>query len=253
MGSKIQKWPFKKQLIIFLIAFFIQLPFFSLKAEPGLKEENETTQDSVLQNNAESNLPFKAGDGVEVSAFPDSLEIVNKIYPITELGYIDLPIYGKVKITDMTKVQLENYFKEKFKDYLRFPNIQVKPVIRVSVLGGVPTPGFYYFDPDLSLWELINQTGGTIDENGLKDMKWERNRGAVNKNLIPYLQSGISIKHIGIQSGDQIWVKTPAREGFIEKLTKYFPIFTFVTGIFTFYYTYQILLQDRRTGRGGTR
>jgi protein involved in polysaccharide export with SLBB domain len=249
----IHKWPFKKHLIVFLIAFFIQLPFFSLKAHAGSNEENTTDQDSVSQNNAASNLPFKPGDGVEVSSFPDSLEIVNKVYPITELGYIDLPIYGKVKITDMTKVQLENFFKEKYREYLRFPNIQVKPVIRVSVLGGVPTPGFYYFDPDLSLWELINKTGGTIDEDGLEDMKWERDRGAVKKNLIPYLQSGISIKNIGIQSGDQIWVKTPGKPGLIEKLSKFFPIFTFLTGVFTFYYTYQILIQNRNAGRVGTR
>jgi protein involved in polysaccharide export with SLBB domain len=248
---KLQNWPYRKQIIAFLVAFFVQLPFLSLKAEPISNGESEAAQDEP-QNETNSS-PFNPGDGVEVSAFPDTLTIVNKVYPITELGYIDLPIYGKVKITDMTKVELENYFKEKFKDYLRFPNIQVKPMIRVSVLGGVPTPGFYYFDPDLSLWELLNQTGGTIDENGLKDMKWERDRRAVKKNLVPYLQSGISMKHIGIRSGDQIWVRSPDKPTFIERISRYFPIFTFITGVFTFYYTYQILLEDRRSGRGGTR
>jgi protein involved in polysaccharide export with SLBB domain len=244
-----QNWPYRKQIITFLIAFFIQIPFFSLKA--GSAQEFATPQDESQKQS--KSLPFRPGDGVAVSAFPDTLQVVNKTYPITESGFIDLPIYGKVKITDMTKIELENYFKEKFKDYLRFPNIQVKPLIRISVLGGVPTPGFYYFDPDLSLWELINQTGGTVDEDGLKDMKWERDRGAVDKNLIPYLQSGISLKNIGIRSGDQIWVKTPGKPGLLQKISRYFPIFTFITGVFTFYYTYQILLQDRRTGRGGVR
>ena len=246
-----QNWPYRKQIITFLIAFFVQLPFFSLKAGPGINGEYEIAQDDP-QDETRS-LPFKPGDGIRVSAFPDTLKIVNRVYPITELGYIDLPIYGKVKITDMTKPQLEDFLKEKFKDYLRFPNLQVIPMIRVSVLGGVPTPGFYYFDPDLSLWELLNQTGGTIDENGLKDMKWERDRRAVKTNLIPYLQSGISMRHIGIRSGDQIWVRTPTKPGFIERLSKFFPIFTFFTGVFTFYYTYQILLEDRRSGRAGTR
>lgn len=243
-----QNWPYRKQIITLLIAFFMQIPFLSLKAESA--QEVTPIQDES-QNQSEF-LPFRPGDGVAVSAFPDTLGIVNKIYPITELGYIDLPIYGKVKITDMTKEELENYFKEKFKDYLRFPNLQVKPMIRISVLGGVPEPGFYYFDPDLSLWELLNKTGGTIDENGLKDMKWERDRRAVKKNLIPYLQSGMSMKHIGIRSGDQIWVRTPTKPGFVQKLSQFFPIFTFLTSVFTFYYTYQILLEDRRSGRTGT-
>ena len=251
MILKMQNWPYRKQIITFLIAFFVQLPFFSLKAGPGINGEYEIAQDDP--QDVTRSLPFKPGDGIRVSAFPDTLKIVNRVYPITELGYIDLPIYGKVKITDMTKPQLEDFLKEKFKDYLRFPNLQVIPMIRVSVLGGVPTPGFYYFDPDLSLWELLNQTGGTIDENGLKDMKWERDRRAVKTNLIPYLQSGISMRHIGIRSGDQIWVRTPTKPGFIERLSKFFPIFTFFTGVFTFYYTYQILLEDRRSGRAGTR
>lgn len=246
-----QSWPFRNHLITLLIAFFVQLPLVSLKAEPGINGGNENAQESPQDE--PTALPFRPGDGVKVSAFPDTLKIVNRVYPITELGYIDLPIYGKVRITDMTKVQLENFLKEKFRDYLRFPNIQVKPMIRVSVLGGVPTPGFYYFDPDLSLWELLNQTGGTIDEDGLKGMKWERDRRAVKTNLIPYLQSGISMKHIGIRSGDQIWVRTPGKPGFIERLSKFFPIFTFATGVFTFYYTYQILIENRRNGRVGTR
>lgn len=251
MISKMQNWSYRNHTIVFLIAFFVQLPLLSIRAEAGMNGAFELAQDSP-QGDANS-LPFKPGDGVRVSAFPDTLKIVNTVYPITERGYIDLPIYGKVKITDMTKVQLENFLKEKFKDYLRFPNLQVQPMIRVSVLGGVPTPGFYYFDPDQSLWELLNKTGGTIDENGLKDMKWERDRKAVQKNLIPYLQSGVSMKNIGIRSGDQIWVKTPGKPGFIERLSTFFPIFTFVTGVFTFYYTYQILLEDRRSGRAGTR
>lgn len=251
MISKMKDWPCRNQLIALLIAFFVQLPFLSLQAEPGINGGNGSPQEGPQDESTA--LPFRPGDGVKVSAFPDTLKIVNRVYPITELGYIDLPIYGKVRITDMTKVELENFLREKFRDYLRYPNIQVKPMIRISVLGGVPIPGFYYFDPDLSLWELLNKTGGTIDENGLKDMKWERDRRAVKTNLIPYLQSGISMKHIGIRSGDQIWVRTPTKPGFVERLSKFFPIFTFATSVFTFYYTYQILLEDRRSGRTGSR
>ncbi len=249
MILQIRNWAVNKQIIIFFIGFFIQLPFQSIKAEVGIKRKYDLNQDDSSQQSFGSSSPFVPGDAIMVSTFPDTASFLNQSFPISDRGFIELPIYGKVRITDMSKAELENFIEEKFRDYLRFPYVQIKPLIRVSILGGVPNPGLYYFDPDRSLWQLVYMAGGTVDEDGLKDMKWERNRDAVKKNLIPYLQNGISLKNMGFQSGDQILVKTPGKPGFIEKLSRFFPIFTFATSVFTFYYTYQILLEDRRAGR----
>ena len=233
-------------LVIIALNLILALPFRSLFALPAPQDnDNKNSPDQTL----DPQTPFVAGDAVEISAFPDTSSFLNQIFPIDDRGYVDLPIYGAVKIDNMSESDFEQYLKTQYKDYLRFPFIQIKPLIRVSVLGGVPTPGFMYFDPNQSLWELIHQAGGTIDENGLKEMKWERNRRAVDKNLIPYLQDGSSLKNIGLKSGDQIWVKTPGKPGFWDKAQSYFPVVTLITGVASFYYTYRILLDNRRAGR----
>ncbi len=64
--------------------------------------------------------------------------------------------------------------------------MRVKPAIRVSVIGGVNNPGFYYIDQNSSLWEVLKIAGGTTFEDGLKDMTWERDRDEINDNLVPY-------------------------------------------------------------------
>jgi protein involved in polysaccharide export with SLBB domain len=227
-------------------------PLHSLKAESGNSNsiETENSENSFPQQSRSSSSYFTPGDGVMISVFPDTASFLNNIFPIDDRGYVELPIYGKIRLTDMTKVEFENFLKDKYRDYLRFPYVRVKTMIRVSVLGGVPTPGFYYYDPEYSLWELIHRAGGTTDEDGLKKMKWQRDRDDVNDNLIPYLQSGISLQNMGFRSGDQIWVRTPAKPSAFQQITRtVFPFITFALSMFTFYYTYQILITDRESGR----
>lgn len=246
MLRKVNSNSIKRIVIVLMLEIILVLPFRNLMAIPAPQDNEDANSSDQISN---QQTPFIPGDAVEISAFPDTSSFLNEIFPIDDRGYVDLPIYGRVKIDNMSKSDFEQYIKTQYKDYLRFPNIQIKPLIRVSVLGGVPTPGFVYFDPNLSLWELINRAGGTLDENGLKEMRWERDRKAVSENLIPYLQDGTSLRNIGLQSGDQIWVKTPGKPGFWEKAQSYFPVVTLITGVATFYYTYRILLDDRRAGR----
>lgn len=184
----------------------------------------ETEKDDINDNNHPTTTPpqepatggriFVPGDAVFISTMPDTTSFLNGLFPIDDRGFVELPIHGKAKISHMSEAEFINFIRENFRDYLRFPNLQVKPMIRLSVLGGVRRPGFYYFDANRSLWEVIYEVGGTLDEDGLKQMRWERNGGAIEKNLIPYLQTGISLREIGFRSGDQIWVRTPSKPGF---------------------------------------
>lgn len=238
-----------RQLVVYFIGFIIMYPMYSLRAGVGIQRPYayQPPQDTQQTTTYNSTSPFVPGDAIKVSTFPDTTSLLNQIFPITDRGLIELPIYGKVRVTDMSKTELENFLKEQFRDYLRFPYLQAKPLVRVSVLGGVPRSGFYYFDPDYSLWELIYLVGGATYEEGLKKMKWERSRKTVSGNLIPYLQKGTSLKNMGFRSGDQIWVESPGKPTFLERLKNTFSILTFATGVFTLYYSYRLFLEGRTT------
>ncbi|GAB4368374.1 MAG: hypothetical protein Kow0042_09490 [Calditrichia bacterium] len=250
-----------KQIVVCLIAVLIFSPAPLLAAENEVTSEpavspnpqNNTNQKNLLLK-APENPIFRPGDAIQVSAFPDTGSFLNRIFPIDDRGFIELPIYGKVQISHMTEPELVDFLKEKFKDYLRFPYLQVKPLIRVSILGGVRQPGLYYFDPENSLWELLHLAGGTLDEDGLKKMKWQRDRKDVEDNLIPFLQKGSSFRTMGFRSGDQIWVRTPTKPGRLEKFFQtYSPVITFAVSMFSIYMTYYFLFrygESRRFGGG---
>lgn len=238
IGPHRQKF-WMKPLVIFLIAFLVVNPSYAGIRHHTGKTATDVSGTSEPQGFSVKPHVFTPGDAVLISAFPDTTSFLNQVFPIDDRGYIDLPIIGKVKISDMTRQELIDFLKENFRDYLRYPYVNVKPLIRASVLGGVPHPGFYYVDPDQTLWDLIHMVGGTLDEDGLKDMRWERDRKVVEKNLIPYLQKGVSLRTMGFRSGDQIWVKSPGKPGLVDKILSYTPLVTLAISFFTLYFTYQ--------------
>lgn len=155
---------------------------------------------------------FNPGDAVRISSAPDTAAIPNGIYHIDGDGCILLPIVGRTRISNLTEEQLVSMLKTSFVEQLRFPNVQARPLIRVSALGGFTKPGLYYIDPSNSLWDVVRIAGGTLREDGLRKLQWERDRKPVVKDLIPLLQSGGSLDKIGFRSGDQIWVTSRPKQ-----------------------------------------
>ncbi|KMQ52447.1 polysaccharide export protein [Chitinispirillum alkaliphilum] len=164
--------------------------------------------DAEQKHHSRSSSVFRPGEGVRITVFPDSEHFLSGDYSIDSDGRILLPMYGEINVSSMSASQFREFITTNFKQYLRFPEVQVTPLMRISVLGGFFEPGMYYVSPKSSLWDLVYMAGGTVHENGLRRMRWERSRVIVQRDLIRYLESGVSLEEAGFRSGDQIW--TPA-------------------------------------------
>ena len=156
---------------------------------------------------------FTKGDGVLLSIYPDTALFVKGAYHIDDEGCVFLPIIGKVKIDTMSEKNLSEYLNTTYLQYLRYPNMQAQPLIRLSLLGGFQKPGFYYISPTASLWDAIALAGGTVREDGLKKIYWERKGMRQTSDLLPLIESGQSLETLGFQSGDQLWVTHAEKRG----------------------------------------
>jgi|GEM_PF-1355148 protein involved in polysaccharide export with SLBB domain len=184
------------------------------------------------------------GEAIRISAYPDTSAFVNGFYTIDGEGRIYLPIIGKMDVSGMSEKAFLDTLKAQYISYLRYPNLQVRHLVRVSLLGGFQRPGLYYIDPDNSIWDAVYQTGGTTREDGLKRMKWERDRQIVAEDIIPYYQSGQSLRVIGFQSGDQLWTPVDPKRSWWEVVVKdvvlsqIFPIITASAAVYISYLAY---------------
>lgn len=183
--------------------------------------------------------PYIPGDAILISTFPDTTSFLNGIFPVDQEGMVEFPIEGKVKISRMTQAGLKKYLLKVFKDYLKFPNLYIKPLVRISLLGGFMHPGLYYVDIKNSLWQAVYTAGGTLLEDGIYDMHWQRNGTEQSENIASLFEKGISLEKMGFQSGDQIWTPSPNRRTVWDTIRDVMPILTFTTSIWLMYNTYQ--------------
>lgn len=176
---------------------------------------------------------FVPGDGLRITVFPDTAHFLNGVYPIDLGGYISLPLLGRFQVTTMSTHQFTDFIKNTYAQYLRFPEVQVTPLIRVSMLGGFARPGLYYIDPRRSLWDLVYMAGGPSHEEGLHEMRLERDKKILSGDLIPYYQSGQSLSSLGVKSGDQFWTPNdPERTVWDMVIGDIIPVATFLMSLY---------------------
>jgi protein involved in polysaccharide export with SLBB domain len=149
---------------------------------------------------------FKAGDGLKITVYPDTLRFPNGTFTIDKQGYVDFPIIGRMKVTDKNSVELQQILSQAYVNFIPQTDIRVQPLIRATLLGGFLKPGLYLVDSRSSLWDLIQLGGGTLREDGISKLRWERNRKVLSKNLDTAYIAGTSLQDMGFQSGDQITV-----------------------------------------------
>jgi protein involved in polysaccharide export with SLBB domain len=228
----------------FLIVYLqLLLPFTDIfaainSAEPGVVSTPENQESSQPLE-----LPFIPGDAIFISTYPDSSSFLNGIYPIDDQGYIEFPIGDRVNISNMSEENFLNHLKENYKNYMRSPNLFVRPLIRVMVAGGFTTPGLYYVEKNISFWDLIRMAGGPNHEGAIKEINWERNGEKVIEDVSPFLEHGVSLNSMGVQSGDLVWAPSVDAEDTWEFLVvRVLPIATFATSIYLIWISYQTMI-----------
>jgi len=224
--------------IVALIIFFL-LYIYLFFGTSLVLAGNQMGLGYTLEDPDQEVHPFKPGDGLAINTFPDTSSFLNNVFPIDDRGFAEFPIVGKINVSSMTKNELKNYLNNTFRAWLRNPNIYIKPVIRISLLGGFQRPGLYYIDNNSSLWEAVHLAGGPILQKGIYKMKWERNGDEQSGDLTRFFESGISLRSMGFRSGDQIRTP-PISESFWDKFrTDFIPIVTFISSMALLYLTYQ--------------
>lgn len=230
-------------LALLLILGQIFLPANDLLASNPTDDSPETADQQASPPQQNTEYPFIAGDAVEISTYPDTTSFLNGIFAITDEGFIEFPIGDVINVTTMTKDQLSQHIRSNYQNYMRSPNLIIKPLMRIAIIGGFTTPGFYYATYDMSLWQLIQTAGGLNNEDAITEINWERNGERVIDDVIPYLENGVSLKNMGFKSGDMVWAPSPTAEDSWQYVaTRILPFAAFATSLYLMWVSYQTMV-----------
>jgi len=218
--------------------------------EKNKANENKVQPAASNDEQSQAQFPIKKGDAFRISVFPDTVHFLNGTYHVDDNGKAFLPVAGPVKIDNLNEKNLTALLDTIYLPYLRYPTLRVEPLIRVSLLGGFRSPGLFYISPSASLWDALVLAGGPVREDGLKLIRWERDGAVIKKNLLPEIQTGMSLSTLGIRSGDQLWVTHEVRrDGWEIFQTDILPILeitvTAASAVATMFFSYETYLSRR--------
>lgn len=126
------------------------------------------TQDTTAIFGSSRNVGvMRSGDVLDIVVYRER-EMSGK-YLIDSRGIVQIPGLGDIMAAGLTPTEIKQRLSEQLvRRGVASPEIAVSPLIRVSVLGEVRTPGLLPVDPGTTLIQLLTIAGGPTDRANLR-------------------------------------------------------------------------------------
>ncbi|MGE5429457.1 MAG: polysaccharide biosynthesis/export family protein [Syntrophomonadaceae bacterium] len=145
------------------------------------------------------------GDGVRLAFF----NITDKIsgdYFIQQDRLLQLPFVGTLQTENRSFESLKNEIISKYDSLYRKPEVTVRPLYKINVLGEVKTPGSYYATGVEKISDILAQAGGETSDANLGDMYIVRNDREIKVDASRIIEDGDNKGDFNLTSGDRIYV-----------------------------------------------
>jgi hypothetical protein len=118
------------------------------------------------------------------------------------------PVSHDIPLAGVLRSELAGYLRERVGKYVRDPVVHVRSLMRVSVVGGVPRPGFFMVPADAPLPDVLMLAGGWSGDANLKDLRVERGTERLweGEALQTATREGRTLDQLSLRAGDQIVV-----------------------------------------------
>ena len=178
------------------------------------------------------------GDVLTISVYdqPDLKSIVR----ISGDGMVTLPLIGQIRAAGMTVGRLSNTIETLLADgYLVEPQVTIFieefRSLKVTILGGVRSPGLYELKGQTSLLELISKAGGLAETAGAEAIIRRHDPGLEEKQIInvdlqKLLEQGLLSENLVIMNGDNIYIP-PKRVYYVTGEVKSSGEYIYLTGL----------------------
>lgn len=211
----------KLKIFCFLIIFvFILSPY--IKAEE-LSDNNELAGESNSRRklNIINDFPMETvnteyilgpGDKIEIAVYRH--DELTKTFLISPSGKIIYPLLGEMQIAGLTILGLKEKITDGLLKYIIDPKVGVNLIsvqsYTLTVLGEVTKPGYYNFNPPLTILEAISMAGGfteKADRNKVMLIRSDSDKPQLKTiNFKKVLKEADFTRNILVQKGDIICV-----------------------------------------------
>lgn len=198
----------KKSCIILL--FFVTTFLFVSKYSVAEVYKDSSAQEPISDINL-SNYMLGPGDKVEIKVYRnDDLNFTLMIDPSGKISY---PLLGDLQAAGLTVFELRDFITKGLSKFFNNPQVMVTLTAyqsnRITVLGGVTSPGVIPLDRQLRILEIVSRSGGFTSSSDKSNVivirKLQTGSTVLNLNLKKALQ-GDKTQDIMLMKDDIVYV-----------------------------------------------
>ena len=143
--------------------------------------------------------PLSPGDAIRVGSWQEPERAGE--FQIDENGKVVLPVLGRIQAGGVNPDSLRQQIQDGYSAQFVNPDIEITPLRRVSILGGVTTPGLYMLDPTMRLADAVALAGGASGSGDIAKTEVRRNQ----VDVTAYVSLTAPLMN-QLESGDQIYI-----------------------------------------------
>ena len=187
----------------------LQLAANSSGYSAGTRAEARADAQRIQQRLDEGD--FQTGD--QIYLVVEGETTLSDTFTVAPGPALDLPTVGSVPLRGVLRAELRDYLRTELNRFLRSPVVQVRTLIRISILGEVNTPGFYMVPTEGLITDVITGAGGPTREARLDDITIERQGEVLWESgpLQTAIIEGRTLDQLNVRAGDRISVPKRSR------------------------------------------
>lgn len=149
---------------------------------------------------------FQPGDRIRLVL--DGAVTQDDTLPVSAGSRIRLKDVGEISLAGILRSELQGHMTKALARYIKDVRVQATPLVRLSVLGPVTKPGFFYMPPDIPITEAIMRAGGPAANADVQKTVVRRNTKELydSRNTRRALNEGLTLDQLSLRDGDSIEV-----------------------------------------------
>lgn len=125
---------------------------------------------------------------------------------------------GEIPLAGVLRSELQEHVTKQLSRYIRDVRVRATPLVRLSILGPVAKPGFFYMPSDIPISEAIMRAGGPVGNSDLKKSVIRRGTAELydSRNTQTALNQGLTLDQLSLRDGDSIEVGEKSAGGWAK-------------------------------------
>ncbi len=147
---------------------------------------------------------FQVGDRIYLRVLEDTS--LTDTFPVRAGKMLQLPLMPEIPLQGVLRAELQPYLAGKIGQYVRNPTVEATPLLRVAILGGVGSPGYYNVPADILLSDALMLAGGPAGNVRLDKSKVQRLGTEIyDADAVEFaLNQGVTLDRMSLVGGDVV-------------------------------------------------